>query len=134
MEPNYELPYEQYYKPTNKFAVASMILGICSLIFLCTIFLPLFLGALGLIFAMLSKRRGQKTESPAVTGIITSSMGMGISLIICIVSVVFTSMMMRPENREQLDALYEKNLGMSYEEFIAEIYGEDMLEMLDSFY
>lgn len=134
MEPNYNQPFVSYYKPTNKFAMVSMILGICSLVFLCTIFLPLVIGALGIIFAILSKRRGQKMEGPAVTGVVTSSLGMGVSLIFCIVSLVSASIMLQPENRHQLNQMYEDSFGMTYEEYIEELYGEEMLEQMNDMF
>lgn len=134
MEPNYNQPFESYYKPANKFAMVSMILGICSLVLLCTIFLPLVLGALGIIFAVLSKRRGQKMETPAVTGVVTSSLGLGVSLIFCIFSLVSAFIMLQPENREQLNRVYEDSFGVTYEEYIEEIYGEDIFEEMNDLF
>ncbi len=134
MEPFYEQPYQQTYKPTGKFAIVSMILGICSLALLCTVFCPIILGGLGIIFAVLSKRRGQKMENAAMTGVITSSIGLGLSLIFCVVSVVSAVHMMKPENRNMLNQMYEDTLGMTYDEYIEDFYGEDMLEQLNEFY
>ena len=134
MEPFYQQPYQQPYRPTSKFAIVSMILGICSLVLLCTVFGPIILGALGIIFAILSKRRGQKMESPAMTGVITSSIGLGLSLLFCVISVVSAVHMMKPENRDMLNQMYEETLGMTYDEYIEKLYGEDMLEQLDEFY
>lgn len=134
MEPNYNQPFEPYYKPTSKFATASMILGIGSLVCLCTIFLPLFLGALGILFAVLSKRRGRKMETAAVTGAVTSSVGMGLSLIVCIVSLASAFFMLQPDNRGRLNALYEESFGMTYDEYIEELYGEEMLEQMNDLF
>ena len=134
MEPFYEQPYQSPYKPTGKFAMVSMILGICSLALLCTVFFPIILGGLGLIFAILSKRRGRKMESAAMTGVITSSIGLGLSLIFCVISVISAVHMLKPENRDMLNQMYEDTLGMTYDEYIEGLYGEDMLEQLDEFY
>lgn len=134
MEPFYEQPYQQTYKPTGKFAIVSMILGICSLVLLCTVFCPIILGGLGIIFAVLSKRRGQKMENAAMTGVITSSIGLGLSLLFCVISVVSAVHMMKPENRNMLNQMYEETLGMTYDEYIEELYGEDILEQLNEFY
>ncbi len=134
MDPYYNQPNEPYYKPTDKFAMVSMILGICSLATFCTIFLPLVLGALGIIFAVLSKRRGKKMESSAVTGVITSSLGMGVALVFCIISVGSAFVMLQPENRDQLNELYENSFGMTYEEYVEEFYGEEMLEQMDELF
>ena len=51
----------QYYYPVkkkNNFATAALIVGICSLFLLITFILPLPLGALGILFVILSKRKG----------------------------------------------------------------------------
>lgn len=134
MEPFYEQPYQQTYKPTGKFAIVSMILGICSLALLCTVFCPIILGGLGIIFAVLSKRRGQKMENAAMTGVITSSIGLGLSLLFCVISVVSAVHMLKPENRNMLNQMYEETLGITYDEYIEELYGEDILEQLNEFY
>ena len=127
MEPFYEQPNKPPYKPTGRFAIVSMILGICSLALLCTVFLPIILGGLGLIFAILSKRRGQKMESAAMTGTVTSSIGLGLSLIFCIISFVSALYMMQPQNRDMLNQMYEKTLGITYDEYIEQIYGEEWM-------
>ena len=44
----------------NPFTVASLVLGICSLASICTAILPLPLGALGILFAILSYRKGRQ--------------------------------------------------------------------------
>ena len=134
MEPFYEQPYQQTYKPTSKFALVSMILGICSLVLLCTVFFPIILGGLGLIFAILSKRKDKKMETAAMTGVITSSIGLGLSLIFCIISVISAIHMLKPENRDMLNQMYEDTLGITYDEYIEGLYGEDILKQLDEFY
>ena len=134
MEPFYEQPYQQTHKPTSKFALVSMILGICSLVLLCTVFFPIILGGLGLIFAILSKRKDKKMETAAMTGVITSSIGLGLSLIFCIISVISAIHMLKPENRDMLNQMYEDTLGITYDEYIEGLYGEDILKQLDEFY
>ena len=134
MDPYYNQPYEPQYKPTDKFALVSMILGICSLATFCTIFLPLVLGALGIIFAVLSKRRGKKMEGSAVTGVITSALGMAVALVFCIISIGSAFILLQPENRDQLNELYESQYGITYEEYVEEIYGEDTLELMDELF
>ena len=134
MDPYYYQPTEPYNKPIDKFAMASMILGICSLATFCTIFLPLVLGALGIIFAVLSKRRVKKMQGSAVTGVITSALGMGVALVFCIISIGSAFILLQPENRDQLNELYESQYGITYEEYVEEIYGEDTLELMDELF
>ncbi len=103
---------------TNKFATAAMILGICSLIFLCTFFLPLPLGALGILFVILSHRRGRSFSTPAVTGLITSLISVICSAMVLIMTFFSGILMLKPENRESLNHLYEQQYGISFDEYL----------------
>ena len=73
-------------------------------------------------------------ETAAMTGVITSSIGLGLSLIFCIISVISAIHMLKPENRDMLNQMYEDTLGITYDEYIEGLYGEDILEQLDEFY
>lgn len=109
----------------NGFAIAAMVLGTCSLLFCCTIYLPIPLGALGCVFAILSKRRGKAMSGAAVAGLITSILSMLCASCIIIASVFTAFTMLRPENRERLDSLFEQTYGMDFEEYMQYFYGED---------
>lgn len=109
----------------NGFAIAAMILGVCSLIFCCTIYLPIPLGALGCLFAILSKRRGKAMSGAAMAGLITSILGLVSALCIVIASLFTAFTLFRPENRERLDSLFERTYGMDFEEYMQYFYGED---------
>lgn len=134
MEPFYHKPYQHNHKPASRFALVSMILGICSLVLLCTIFCPLILGALGILFGVLSKRRGKKLESPALAGIITSAAGFCLALVFCIFSIISAFQMLKPENRDSLNQIYEETMGITFDDYIEEIYSDDILEQLEQFY
>ena len=66
----------------NPFAIVSLVLGIGSLLTICTGFLPLPMGALGILFAVLSYRRGRRLDSMALTGAVTSCVGLLFSLVL----------------------------------------------------
>lgn len=123
----------------NGFAIAAMILGICSLLFFCTVYLPIPLGALGCLFVILSKRRGKAMSGAAITGLITSILGMLCGAFILIVSLFSAFTLLRPENRELLDSMFEQTYGMDFQEYFEMIYGDDFdfdsyMEQFERFY
>ena len=61
----YNYPFPPFTDNRNKFARASLILGMCSIVLVCTLFLPIPLGALGLLFYFLSKRLHKPVDSSA---------------------------------------------------------------------
>lgn len=123
----------------NGFAIAAMILGICSLLFFCTVYLPIPLGALGCLFVVLSKRRGKAMSGTAIAGLVTSILGILCGLFILIGSLFTAFTMLNPENRELLDSMFEQTYGMDFKEYMEMIYGEDFdfdsyMEQFESFY
>lgn len=115
----------------NPFVVATLITGLLSLLSICTGILPLPLGALGVLFAVLSRRKGQRLETSAFVGVISSVMGMALSIVIIIMSfAALPSMLKSPEYREQLNSVSEAMYGMSFDDMIEEGYGIDLDELL----
>lgn len=114
----------------NPFTVASLVLGICSLLTVCTAVLPLPLGALGILFAVLSHRKGRRMDTMAVTGIATSCVGLAFSLIMY--GAVFASMpnlLRDPDYRDMLNRYSESMYGESYDELFEKAYGIDLDEL-----
>lgn len=111
----------------NPFAVASLILGICSLVSVCTAILPLPLGALGILFAILAYRKGRRMDAMTVTGIATSCVGLAFSVLIYgMVFAMIPSMMRDPEYRDMLNRYSESMYGQSYDELFEKAYGIDL--------
>ena len=107
----------------NAFSNASMLLGIFALLSLTTIILPLPLAALGILFASLAHKKGQKREMPCLIGLITSIVALVISIFTIIGSLVMLPTMLKnPEYRKQLDVISEQ------------IYGEDFDDMIETLY
>lgn len=118
------------------FAIASLICGILSLVFCCLGFISLALGAMGILFAVLSNRKGKPMSGMSVTGISTGIVGMALGFFITIYYIfaaMLPIMLQQPDFREQLDALYEEAYGMDMEEFMDQLYGIDLDEFLDSY-
>lgn len=117
-----QFPYNQYnsyntspFGPApekiDAFSVASMVCGIISIILCCTGILSIPAGALGILFAILSKRKSKPMPSMSLSGIVLSCIGiaMGIFMLVFSLYTVLTD----PELRKAFEDSYEEY----YEEF-----------------
>lgn len=118
-----------YNQPTHRpygqgFLIASMVCGFLSVTACCTGILSLPLGALGILFALLTYRRGKKISGTAMTGIVISTMGIitGVSMLIYSFYTL-PDMMRDPLFRNQVDVITEQIYGMDFAEFMKEYYG-----------
>lgn len=77
----------------RSFSIAAMICGIVSVVLCCTGIFSIELGALSILFAVLSHRRGSRMSSMSITGIILSCIGMvlGAMLLLYSLSIVSTA-------------------------------------------
>ncbi len=97
------------------FSIASMVCGICSLVLCCTGLLSIPVGALGILFALLTRKRGQRMNNMCVAGIWLSCVGLALGIFITISSIVtvFTD----PSYLNMLDQMYQQMYGVSLDEF-----------------
>lgn len=115
-------------KKNTGFAIASMICGIVSLV-LCCMGLGLPLGALAILFGILTRRKGQRMESMATAGIITGSIGLFMGLIVYI----FTLLIFEdPSFQKGMYDSFEEAYGEDYADMMGELYGFDLDEIKDS--
>lgn len=63
-------------KARNAFGTAALVMGIISTVMLCTGVLSIPSGALGVLFAILSRKKGSPLKSNALTGLVLSVTGM----------------------------------------------------------
>ncbi len=121
-----------YNQPTHRpygqgFLIASMVCGVLSVTACCTGILSLPLGALGILFAMLTYRRGKKMNGTAMTGIVFSTMGIITGVSILIYSFyTLPDMMNDPAFQNQVDTITEQMYGMDFAEFMEEYYGYEI--------
>lgn len=116
----------------NTFATAALVMGILSLVSLCTVIGPLVFGSLGIIFAILSREQGQKTATEALIGVVTSTIGCAISILLIVVSLIVSiRMLANPASREQLNQMYEDVYGYSLDEMMEEMSGYNLDELLE---
>lgn len=116
----------------NSFSNTALILGIFSLLSIPTVFLPLPLAALGVLFAVLGHRKGAKWEFPGIAGLVSSAAGLIVSLSLIITSAtMFPTLLKTPEYRKQLNAISEQLYGESFDEMVEDIYGIEIDEIFD---
>lgn len=110
-------------KPSG-FSIAALVFGILSLVTLCTGLLPIPLGAMGILFAILTYRRGRKLPSLSLTGLCLSCVGMVFGIALYVYTLVTVMPLLEnPEYRKELNTYYESVLGISLDELLGE-YGD----------
>lgn len=123
-----------YNQPTHRpygqgFTMASVACGILSITTCCTGILPLPLGALGILFAVLVYRKGKKMNSACVMGITTSCLGIAVGVMMTVYSFAMLPFFLKNEAfRSQFDTLTQQMYGMDFEEFLKEYYGYTISE------
>lgn len=114
----------------NPFTIASLVLGICSMASICTAILPLPLGALGILFAVLAYRKGRQMDTMAMVGIATSCVGLAVSVFFYgVVLSMMPAMMRDPDYRDMLNRYSENMYGESYDDLFERAYGIDLDEL-----
>ncbi len=106
----------------NGFAIASLIIGIASIILCCFGIFSLPLGSLGILFAILSRRKGKGMPGMSIGGICTSIIGMIFGILVLIYFIFIAVLVENPDSWYLLDPLYQQTYGMDFEEFM-EYYG-----------
>lgn len=120
--PYYNQPTRSPFRQ-NTFATAALVCGILSLLSLCTGFISMVLGALGVLFAVLAFRKGKLLPQSATAGIILSGLGLVFSLMIIVATFVQLPAMLRNDaTRQQMDEFYERMTGVTFTEIMEE-YG-----------
>ena len=118
-----------YNQPTHRpygqgFTMASVTCGILSITTCCTGILPLPLGALGILFAILVYRKGKQLNSACIMGIISSCIGIAFGLMLTIYSFAMRPTLLKNEAfRNQMNMLTHQMYGMDIEEIMQEFYG-----------
>ena len=87
---------QNYYENGSRgFGIASMVLGICSIVccllscLCCFVYLAVPTAIVGLILGIVSIKKGENAKGMAIAGIITSALGLVISVVIIIAVVVY---------------------------------------------
>ncbi len=97
----------------NPFSIASMVCGILSILLCCTGILSIPLGALGILFAILTRRIGKSMPSASIAGIALSCAGVlfGLAMGAYVIYLIATD----PEYRDIYEDTYEYYYNEFYE-------------------
>ena len=100
----------------DRLASAAMVMGILALATFVsmTIYPPFIFGSVGIVLALLSKGRSPGLHVKAKAGIICATIGLAANCALCTASLYM--LYTRPEIMEQVNDIFEKQYGMSYEE------------------
>lgn len=125
-----------YNQPTHRpygqaFAMASLILGLLSVtVGCCGISLPL--GALGILFALLVRRKARPLEGTARAGFTLSIIGFVIGILFTVYALISIPVMMQNDvYRERFNTYFRAGTGMDldeYLEYIQNYYGISFTE------
>ena len=112
-----------YNQPTHRpygqaFTIASLVLGLLSVtVGCCGISLPL--GALGILFALLVRRKGRRMGSTAKAGLILSIIGFIMGILLTVYAFVSIPLLMQNDAyRERFNAYFRAGTGMDFEEYL----------------
>lgn len=122
--------YTDKERSANRLATASFVLGIISLfsVLCCCL---VVLSPIGIVLALLSKGAEQQLRPKAKKGLILSVVGLVVSVVLGVVTIVFPLFMYRtnPEFRRNFDMQIEQSLEQD-EELFRQLYGDDIYEQM----
>lgn len=107
-------------------ATASMVLGIIALasLLLLRVTVPLLLGGIGIILAILSRGGAKKMAGRAKAGMICCIVSLCADIAFCSFAVwlMFSLPRISPELTEEVNRICEEQYGVSYDEIMEDIY------------
>ena len=128
----YGYPYPPSYKmPGKSLATASMILGIISILstILMTLYIPMILGSIAIVLAILSKGSKNNMPGQATAGIVCGAGGLVVNVGIFTAALVFV--FSHPEILQETARTYDTFLEQYYGESTEEMFGQSMEDMIN---
>lgn len=108
----------------QSFNTASNICGILSVMTGCFALFSMPLGALGVLFSSLARRKGRRSGPTGNMGFVFSCIGLVSALVTILSSLAMLPTLMKNEAfRSQFDQVTEQVYGMDFAEFMEEYYG-----------
>lgn len=128
--------YDQPTHPTGQMmATAALILGVAAISTCWTFYLPIALGCLGIVLALLSKGFERKLSGSAKMGILLSISGIVVSFVITMASTLY--LIHNPDILldfgRQTDLMTQQIYGQSSESLFGYSYEDMMLHFIDTF-
>lgn len=121
--------------PGQTMATIAMVLGLASVFCIFTVYLPLVLGSIAIILAILSKGYGKKMLATAKIGVGTA-IG-GLSMVLVLIASVFSLLMSNSDvlidQGRQLDEQFERQTGQKLEDYLGKSYEDIMREYAELF-
>lgn len=109
----------------ERLASAAMVMGVLTLATFIsrTIYPPFVFGSIAIILALLSRGRALKMEVKAKAGAICAAIGLIANCALCGTGIYM--LYTKPEIMNQVNDIFEKQYGISYEEMLRMILDED---------
>lgn len=113
----------------ERLASAAMIMGILTLatFISMTIYPPFIFGAIGIVLALLSRGRAPRLNTKARAGIICATIGLIANCALCGTSLYM--LYTKPEIMNQVNDIFERQYGMSYNEMLEMILDDNNLSL-----
>lgn len=111
-------PGKTYSSKSNSFTILSLCFGMIAIATCSMFFIALPAGGLSILFAILSKGRERKMQAICKAGIITSAIGMFLSVIIT--GAAFYMMFSNPDYRQQLNDMSQQMYGETFDDMLKE--------------
>ena len=108
----------------QRMTVIALVLSIVSVVsaVMITVYIPFLTGGVGMILACLARGGRKYFDGKGKAAMILSGIGIGLNLFL--IFIVLWSYFMIPQVRQQTDALFQQNYGMTYEQMMAQLFGE----------
>ena len=103
-------PYNDLYrqgmqqKPNLGFSIASMVLGIFSIVCCCITYAPLITSILAIVFSVVAKIKNERFDGMAIAGLVCGIIGCVLASIDIIVSIAFSEVI--AELQKEFEAIY----------------------------
>ena len=120
--------YQQNEQPNSTkpdgFSIASLTCGIISVIPCCMSPLSVISGSLGLLFGCLAKRNGRRMTHLHFWGMWLSALGLVFGIVLTVKLILeLPAMLADPQIMGPTNAFYEQMYGMTFEEYLQEMFG-----------
>lgn len=128
-------PQPNMRSPGQTMATVSMILGLASVFCVFTIYLPLILGSIAILLAILSKGYGKKMLAIAKIGVGTAIGGltMVIALFVSFFTLLTANSDILIERGRLLDEQFERQTGQKLEDYFGKSYEDILREYTELF-
>lgn len=117
--------------PGMAMATASLLLGAASFFTILSVFLPLALGGLAILFALLSKGYGKKMLTQAKIGLACGIGGLSVTAVLFISSAAM--LLSDPDLMIEIGQQYDDAIESMYGQSTEELYGESFEDIMKQY-